>query len=330
MTNLKISSKMHLFIIISVVVTVIGLAVGLICQFVAGGYFNYGAEFKSYNTVEVNYIYVEYSDKEEVREICDATFDEAGIGYFTVAYADTSEGGSIIFKFSKGVDEGKLTEAANNIQKVFNDAKADKDDDNGTQSNAYVHMLETRLNGGRVLTYASIAIASALVLQLLYFMVRYKITMALGAFLANIHNLVIYVSLLAITRVPVGISAVAFGALTVLVTMIACGYLFDRYRRNLKKEPFAKLDGDEQTDICVRESFKNILYPVVGVATVAVVIFALLSISAMSALTVLTPALLAILSVASAMYGTVFFMPSVYTRIKRIGDTVKARSKSKK
>ena len=161
-------------------------------------------------------------------------------------------------------------------------------------------------------------------------MVRYKITMALGAFLANIHNLIIYVSLLAITRVPVGISAVSFGALTVLVTMIACGYLFDRYRRNLKKEPFAKLSGDEQTDICVNESFKNILYPVVGVATVAVVIFALLSISAMSALTVLTPAILAIISVASAMYGSVFFTPSVYTRIKRIGDTVKARSKSKK
>lgn len=321
---------MHLFIIISVIVAVIGLAVGLVCQFVAGGYFNYGAEFKSYNTVEVNYAYVDYTDKADVMEICDGVFDEAGIGYFTVAYGDTSGGGSITFKFSKGVDEEKLTEAANTIQKAFNEAKTDSDDDNGTQSNAYVHKYEVKLNGGRVMTFASIAIASAVVLQLLYFMVRYKITMALGAFLANIHNLVIYVSLLAITRVPVGISAVAFGALTVLVTMIACGYLFDRYRRNLKKEPFAKLDGDAQTDVCVNESFKNILYPVVGVATVAVVIFALLSISAMSALTVLTPAILAIISVASAMYGSVFFTPSVYTRIKRIGDTVKARSKSKK
>ena len=69
--------------------------------------------------------------------------------------------------------------------------------------------------------------------------------MALGALLANFHNLALYVALLAMTRIPVGLSAVAFAALTVLFTMIATGYMFDRYRRNLKKENFAKLDGDE-------------------------------------------------------------------------------------
>lgn len=329
MTNLKISSRMHLFIIISVVVAAIGLAVGLICHFVADGYFNYGAEYKSYNTVEVNYAYVEFSDKDDVMKICDGVFDKAGVSYFAVASGDTNSGGRIIFKFSKGTDEDKLTVAANGIQTgINNDVKTRLDCD--SQSNAYFHTLETQLNGGKVLTFASIAIASAIVLQLLYFMVRYKITMAFAAFLANIHNLAIYVSLLAITRVPVGISAVAFSGLTVLVTMIACGYIFDRYRRNLKKETFVKLDGDAQTDICVNESFKGILYPAVGVATFAVVIFVMLSISAMSALTILTPALAAVFSVASAVYGTVFFTPSVYTRIKRIGDTVKVRSKNKK
>lgn len=323
MTNLKLSSKMHLFIIISAVIVAIGLAVGLICQFVAGGYFNYGAEFKSYNTVEVNYAYVDYNEEDKVIEICDGEFDKAGVSYFAVASGETSEGGRIVFKFSKGTDEDKLAATVAGIQTAING--------NGTsQSTVAFHSLETKLNGGKVLTFASIAIASAIALQFLYFLVRYRVTMAFAALLANIHNLAIYVSLLAITRVPVGISAVAFAALTVLVTMIACGYLFDRYRRNLKKENFVKLDNNEQTDICIKESFKGILYPVVGIATFAVVIFVMLSISAMSVLTVLTPALLAIISVASAMYGTVFFTPSVYTRIKRIGDTLKARSKNKK
>lgn len=324
MTNLKLSSKMHLFIIISTVIAVIGLAVGLICQFVSDGYFNYGAEFKSYNTVEVNYAYVDYNDEDKVIEICDGEFDKANVGYFAVASGETSEGGRIIFKFSKGTDEAKLTATVESIRTALNGTSGT------SQTTAAFHTLETELNGCKVLTFASIAIAAAIVLQLLYFMVRYKITMALAALLANIHNLVLYVSLLAITRVPVGISAVAFGALTVLVTMIACGYIFDRYRRNIRQENFAKLSGDEQTDLCVNESFKSILYPVVGIATVAVVLFVMLSISAMSVLTVLTPALIAILSVASAMYGTVFFTPSVYTRIKRIGDTLKARSKNKK
>ena len=40
MTNFKLSSRMHLMIIISAVIIAIGLAVGLVCEFVADGYFN--------------------------------------------------------------------------------------------------------------------------------------------------------------------------------------------------------------------------------------------------------------------------------------------------
>ena len=324
MTNLKISSKMHLFIIISSVLVAIGVAVGLVCQFVANGFFNYGAEFKSYNTIEVNYAYVDYSNEGEVKDICDGVFDKAGVSYFAYTYGDTDDGGRVIFKFSKGCDGEKLGTVANDVQTALQSS------DGSTQTNAYFHTLEAELNGAKVLTFASIAIASAIALQFLYFVVRYKLTMAFGAFLANIHNLAIYVSLLAITRVPVGISAVAFAVLTVLMTMVACGFVFDRYRRNLKKEKYAKTGNGEMTDICVNESFKSVLYPVVGIAAAAVVIFVLLSISAMSVLTIMTPVLAALFSVASALYGTVFFVPSVYTEIKSIGDSVKARSKNKK
>ena len=321
MTKLKLSSKMHLFIIISVAVVFIGFLVGIICQFVAGGFFNYGAEFKSYNTDEINYAYVDFSEEEKVVEICDGVFDKAGVSYYNCASGDTSDGGKIIFRFSAGSDEKTLADAANAIQTLLN---GDKE---SSQSYAAFHKVQTTLNGGRVLTYTSIAIASAVVLQLIYYIVRYKLTMALGALLANFHNLALYVALLAMTRIPVGLSAVAFAALTVLFTMIATGYMFDRYRRNLKKENFAKLDGDEQTDICVRESLVNSLYPAIGVAVLAVILFVMLSVSAMSVVGVISPVVLSVLAVASAIYGSMFFMPPVYTRIKRIGDAVKNRSK---
>ena len=324
MTNLKLSSKMHLFIIISSVLIAIGIAVGLICQFVANGFFNYGAEFKSYNTIEVNYAYVDHSNSKEVIEICDGVFDKEGVSYYAYTTGDTDDGGRIVFKFSKKNGGDKLSTVAESVQNAL------RGDNGDVQSNAAFHSLEAELNGGKVLTFAAIAIASAIALQFLYFIVRYKLTMAFAACLANIHNLAIYVSLLAITRVPVGISAVAFAALTVLVTMIGCGYFFDRYRRNLKKEKYEKTGNAELSDICVNESFKSILYPVIGIAATAVVLFVLLSISALSPLTILTPAIAAIISVASALYGTVFFVPSVYPEIKSIGDKVKARSKNKK
>lgn len=325
MTKLKLSSKMHLFIIISVALAVIGFAVGTVFHFVGGAFFNYGDELKpEYKSVEINYAYVDYSDEADVYQICDGIFGKLGVSYYESVSGDTSEGGKIICKFSHSTDSDKLMQAVTEIETAL------RGGNDSTLSNASMHSEVSELNGGKVLTYVSIALASAVVLQFLYFLIRYGVTMAFAAALANIHNLTIYTALLALTRVPVGISAVAFGALTVLVTMIACGFLFDRYRRNLKKETFAKLDKDEQTDVCVRESLISMLYPVVGIAAAAVVIFVMLSISAMSALTVLAPVAAALIGVASALYGTLLFTPSVYTRIKLIGDKVAAGSKNKK
>ncbi len=64
MTKLKLSAKMHIIVIVSAVIIAVGLAVGLICQFCADGYFNYGGDYKDYQTVEINYTSVEYKDKE--------------------------------------------------------------------------------------------------------------------------------------------------------------------------------------------------------------------------------------------------------------------------
>ena len=59
MTKLKLSSKMHVMIIVSAVIIAVGLAMGLIFQFVSNGYFNYGADYTSYNSVVVNYAYID-------------------------------------------------------------------------------------------------------------------------------------------------------------------------------------------------------------------------------------------------------------------------------
>ena len=55
MTKFKVCAKIHLFIIISSLFIAIGMAVGTICHFCANGFFNYGGEFKSYNSVNIVY-----------------------------------------------------------------------------------------------------------------------------------------------------------------------------------------------------------------------------------------------------------------------------------
>lgn len=328
MTNLKLSSRMHIMIIVSAVVVAIGLAMGLIFQFVSDGYFNYSAEYSSYNSVVVNCAYMD-EHKLDVKEVCDKAFKDAGVGYYAFTSGDVNNdgqsvaGSELVFKFTKGTNAEKVKAAAEAIDTAL------KAEGTSGLSNSSFHEVETTLGGARTLIYGSIALVTAIVFQFLYFVVRYSLTSAFSALLADVHNLAIFVSLLAITRAPIGSSAVAFAALTVVLTMIGCCFLFDKLRKGKKDEGFVKLSAAEQCDRVANESLMNIALSAVCVAAAAVVLFVLMSVSALSVNLVLTIAIPAILGAVASVYGTAFFVPSVHSRIKLIGDNFKA-SHSKK
>lgn len=322
MTNLKLCAKMHVMIIVSAAVIAVGLAIGLICQFVGGGYFNYGSDYKSYKSVEISYAFVDFSDEDKVKDICDEAFKDAKISYFESTYGDTSLGGELVYKFSEKVDNKKLEAAATAITRKLDAA------DTGL-SNASFHEIKTELGSGKALIYCSIAVAAAAAFQFIYFAIRYKLTMAFSALLADVHNLAVYVSLLAITRVPIGSGAIAFAALTVLMTMIGCCFYFDRARRNAKNEALSKLGANELCDLSARESLLSVCVASVCVAATAALAFVLMSISALSVAGVLAPVFCALFGAAASVYGTSFFTPAVYSRFKRIGDGFKTAHAAK-
>ena len=302
-------------IIVSALVIAIGLAVGLICEFVADGYFNYGNEYRSYQSVTVEYSFLDFQEENAVKKICDSEFKSAGVKYYTSMSDSDSASCEYEFRFSKGTKAEKLQTAVDAINAKINDSTV-----YSGQSFASYHKVEARLGGGAALRFGAIALAASVAFQFIYFVIRYRLTGALAALLADIHNLGIFVSLLAITRVPVGPSVVAFAAFTVIMTMIGCCFLFDRVRRNSKKEAYAKLDANELTDISAQESLFHVCVSAVSFAAVAVLAFVFLSISALSVSGVLAPVFGALFAAVSAVYGTSFFIPSVYPRFKMIGD----------
>ncbi|MDE5942605.1 MAG: hypothetical protein K2H30_00150 [Clostridia bacterium] len=325
MTNLKISAKMHIMIIVSAVIIALGIAVGCICHFLADGYFNFGGEYSSYQSVTVSYVVLDYGNEDKLRDVCEEQFDKAGVKYYNYSSAD--DGYELTFKFLESANADKIKAAVEAINAILTDESADM---TGLSSAAY-HTVKTELGGGNVVVYGSIALAASVVFQFIYFVIRYKLTMALSALLADVHNFAIFISLLSLCRIPVSSTIVVFGVITVLMTMIGCCFLFDRARKNGKDEQFAKLTNFEQVDTCVKESFVSICVASVCVAAAAVVLFVLLSISALSVVNIAIPILLGLVSAVSCLYGTAFFTPAVYSRFKRIGETFKAeRKKSKK
>lgn len=323
MTNLKLSSKMHIMVALTAAIIAIGFAMGMIFQFVANGYFNYGQENSSYQTVVVDYAVVEFDDRDELIKLCDEEFDKAGVKYYSSNYGSIDMGGELTFTFANSVDGAKIQSASDAIHERLNASAT-------ASSNASYHVVNTQHGTWKTVTYGAIAVAAAIAFQFIYFAVRYRLTMAFAALLANVHNLAIFISLLAITRVPIGSSVAVFGVLTVLMTMIGCCLFFDKVRKNLKDEKFASLGIYEQVDTCVGASLVNTVTSSVAVAAIAVLLFVLLAISALSVQMIVSPVVLALICAVANVYGTAFFIPPVYARFKRIGDDFKAKHTNKK
>lgn len=332
--GLKISSKMHLFIIISCIVIALGLALGTVCHFVFGGFFNYGADYETYKTVTVDYEDIDFSGNNKepskvIAEICEEEFVKAGVSSpYLVARGDTSTGGKLSYKFLNSTDYEKLdsaVEAINaRIESVVESA-------GGIQfSYASAHEDEGIIGGELAIVRAAIVAAAMIAAHFIYFLIRFKLTMAFGALLVDVHNFALYIALVALCRVPVGSAIATYALIGVVMSIIGTSYFFGKMRGSLKAEENKKLTAFELSDMTADESVKfNVIMPAC-LAAVSVVLFVLFTISSFSPLAVISPVVCAILAFGSCAYGNAIFVPSVYPRFKVLGDSVAEKSKAKR
>ncbi|MDE6373881.1 MAG: hypothetical protein K2L72_05210 [Clostridia bacterium] len=320
MTKLKICAKMHLFIIISSLIIAIGMAVGTVCHFCANGFFNFGNEFSSYNSVTVTYYSSEFKDLDAIKPVCEEALN--GLNAYEVSYADTTLGGEIVYKYSPKTDIEKLEAAVEklNAELINNDRSL---------SSASVHEGTVEVGGSRAITFASIALASSAAFMFLYFILRYKLRAAFSALLASVHNLGVFVALAAITRIPVGAEMIALGAAVVVLTMILACMVFDRTRKNFAMEKYAKTERVEVVEVSSAEVRQISVYALCALA-VAVVVLGVFAAIAQLCVGALAPCALALLGLLACFYGAVFFTPSVHGAIDGVCETVKVKMKSSK
>lgn len=316
MTNSKLAVKNRIFAIICAIVIVAGMVVGTVCHFLFGGFFNYGGEFASYKSVVVTYSTAEYSDVELIKPTLDEKL--GAFSAFEVSCGDKTTGGEVVYKYAPSVSSEELAKAVDEINAAINT------DDSGLNV-AVLHEAETLVGGSKAIIFASIAVASAAVFEFIYFAFRYKFRAAISAFVGCILNVGLFVSLVAITRLPVGTELIALTAAVVLITMIGSCVLFDRVRKNFKNDAYAKTERSEVIAISAAESKKINLVTVIALA-LPVVVLAICAVIALLNITVLTPYAVAILALISCCYGTVFVMPAIHSGV----DALFARAKAVK
>ena len=305
---------MHLFIIISTVIVAIALAVGLVCHFVANGFFNPGDNYSSYKAVKVLYSDLQISS-ERVEEICEQAFADSGVDYYTVVTAENASGEEVEYRFVTGVDSEALSSAAQSIQSSVQ----------GEYSLASASFTEYNAED---MMYAGIALAAAIAFQFLYFIIRYKFTMAVAAFVADLHNLLIFYAVLAITRVQVSLAVVALSVLVVLLTMVGCAVLFDKMRKNFRQDSYKAMPSFEQVDASLREGFPlvTLINVIVAASALVMLVFGLVSGGLYG---LFMPCAAAIIGAAACEYGTLFFVPAVYSRLKLRADEHAAKKVQK-
>ena len=323
MTKFKVCSKIHLFIIISVIFIAIGMAVGTICHFCANGFFNYGGEFSSYKSVVVDYATSESNGLDGVKAACDKSFK--GLKPYEVQYTDTELGGEIVYKFTSRTDSAALKTAVDGINAELRSTE-------DSLNIAALHEGVVNEGGKRAIDMAAIALASAAAFLFLYFIVRYKLRSAYSALLACVHNLGIFVALAAITRIPVGTEMIAIGAAVVFATMILSCIFFDKTRKNFKDEAYAKTGREEVVDVSACEVGPVTFIGVCALAACALVFGAFAAISEMW-IGAFAPAILAVFGMIACGYGAIFFTPAVHGSIDEVCENsllaIKAKRKEK-
>lgn len=319
MTKFKVCSKIHLFIIISVLFITIGMAIGTVCHFCANGFFNYGDEFSSYKCVTVTYYTSEYKDADAIKPVCEQALK--GFNAYEVSYySDNRMGGEIVYKYSPKTDSAKLQAAVDSLNTAL--------DKNQSGLNvASLHEATVSEGGSRAITYAAIALASAAAFQLIYFVFRYKLRAALSALLACVHNLGVFVALAAVTRIPVGAQFIAFGAAVVLLTMILSCVLFDRTRKNFASELYAKTERTEVVDTSACE-VRIISFVAICALAVAAVVFGVFAAISQLWIGALAPYALALLGLIACFYGALFFTPAVHGAIDGVCEKFNKSTKS--
>lgn len=300
----KIVKLRHIAVIVSVLIIVIGMAVGTICHFISNGFFNYGGEFASYKSVEVTTSVVEDTSGDAAKQIASDALSSLGAYEVTFSQATGYVPNTVVYKFYNSVSDQSI---ANAVQAV-KDAFSEKGMEDGTVA-SFVN--DGYAEGIFQLNFAAIALASAVVFQAIYFAVRYKPGMALSALCSQLVVVGVYASLLAITRCPVGLEAIAFAALAVIVTMICNGISFDRIKKSYKDEANAKADRLDLISEGVGATAKLNAFVCAAVAVIAVV-FAIFAFIASPTAATLLPFAVCLLSVVSCAFTFGVFTPSSY------------------
>ena len=309
--------KLPIFLAISAVILIAGIVL-----FALFG-FNYDAQAGKSFEVTYDAVVTIAGGEERVEEICEDTFESLGIGYEKKSEAapaiDSSSLSStgdvtVRYLFAEDTSADALRSAQDAVESVIAGEFA------GADVYIVVRTQGAALFFGEPAWRGTVALAVAAVVVLVYIGFRFGWGRALSGLCLTVHDVLLTLALLAITRIPVAFAtpllfAAAAAVISLLLWMVQCM----KMREMFKDPAFRTMDAEDAVNECGKTSCKAVLCVIAALAAVFVVVGA---VAAAGTRAFFLPLLFPL---AVSAYSSLVLGPALYLPMKKLDDRSNAK-----
>ena len=309
--------KLPLFAAISAVILIVGIVLFAL--------FGFNVESGAGKSFSVTYdAVVTIADGgERVEEVCENTFDSLGISYEskseTAPDLDNSslaENGdyTVTYVFAEDVSSETLASARDTVESTLTG------EFEGASVYVVVHEVAAGASFVEPVWRGAVALIVAAIVVLVYIGFRFGWGRTLTGLVLTVHDVLLTLALLAITRIPVAaFTPLLFAAAAVVISLLIWMVQCMKMRETFKDPAFRTMDAEEAVNECLKTSNKTVLYVVAAVAVVFIVV------GAVAAPGVRAFFLPLLLPLAVSTYSSLVLGPMVYLPMKRMDDRSNAK-----
>ncbi len=247
----KLNLKSKLFIVISLVVLVVGMAllsVGL----------NQTVDYK--DSYEVRVSVNQRTGIETIRTETEKFFDDNGIKAKDFAYQELGDGKILVYKFNNEVPE-KVNELQAHLQSKLTDTLK-----------ATVEIDEVVTNQSEITGWVALALGIAVVGIFIYSIIMEKLAGSVATACASLLSGLLFISLMSITRIPaypfIGVATAFAMALGAGMTVTTISRLNEEYKNSANKVSAFEIAEKVEKAECLKYLFTAIILLIV-VATIS-------------------------------------------------------------
>ena len=309
--------KLPLFLAVSAVILIAGIVL-----FALFG-FNYDAQAGKSFEVTYDAVVTIADGGERVEEACEDTFSSLGISYLKKTEAapaidnnTLAETGdhTVTYLFGEDVSSETLAGAKQSVAETLAGAYEGAD--------VYIAVRTVDAPGTFIepVWRGAVALAVAAVVVLVYIGFRFGWGRMLTGLVLTVHDVLLTLALLAVTRIPVAAAspllfAAAAAVISLLLWMVQCM----KMRETFKDPAFRTMDAEEAVGECCKVSSKTVLY---AAAALAVVFIVLGAVAAAGTRAFFLPLLLPL---AVSVYSSLVPGPMLYLPMKKLDDRSNAK-----